>query len=158
MNSPAAGMLVRRMSATDVDEVMALAASLKDAPHWPRAAYLAAVDADEAPRRVALVAVDAASGSVAGFAVAGLVGGEAELETIAVAAQRQRQGVGRQLWAAMARELGLAGAREVRLEVRASNLPALGLYRALGFMETGRRPRYYAVPMEDAVLMDLRLG
>jgi ribosomal-protein-alanine N-acetyltransferase len=87
-----------------------------------------------------------------------LAGDQAELETIAVAAPSQRQGVGRQLWAAMARELRLAGVREVRLEVRASNRPAIGLYRALGFAETGRRPRYYADPAEDAVLMDLQLG
>jgi ribosomal protein S18 acetylase RimI-like enzyme len=27
----------------------------------------------------------------------------------------------------------------------------------LGFQESGRRPRYYADPVEDAVLLELRL-
>jgi ribosomal-protein-alanine N-acetyltransferase len=43
------------------------------------------------------------------------------------------------------------------LEVRASNHPAIGLYRRLGFAETGRRKRYYRDPMEDAVQMRLEV-
>ena len=158
MNSHAAGIDIRRMGPADADEVIALATCLRDAPHWPLAIYLAALEPSSAPRRMALVAVGEASESVVGFAVASLLGAEAELEAIAVAEHSQRQGVGHRLWAAIAQELCLAGVREVRLEVRASNLPALGLYRALGFVQTGRRPRYYADPVEDAVLMNLRLG
>ena len=158
MNSFAAQTGIRRMSAADVEDAVALAASLKDAPHWPQAVYLGALNPASVPRRIALVAVNAASGSVMGFAVACLLLPQAELETIAVARERQRQGVGRRLWDAMARELERAGVRQARLEVRSSNLAALGLYQTLGFRETVRRPRYYTDPVEDAVLMDLRLG
>ena len=63
----------------------------------------------------------------------------------------------RQLFAALAGELRLAQAAEVDLEVRASNRPALSFYRSLGFEETGRRPRYYLDPAEDAILMRLQL-
>jgi len=95
---------------------------------------------------------------VLGFAVASVVGPQAELETIAVAAGEQRRGVGRRLFLALLEELRRAEVREVLLEARASNHPALELYRALGFAATGRRPRYYDDPVEDAVLMELRLG
>jgi [ribosomal protein S18]-alanine N-acetyltransferase len=156
MSSPRAETAVRPMRPADVDEVLSLAASLKDAPHWARSAYLDALNPASAPRRIALVAA-ASNGSLVGFAVAGLPGGQGELETFAVAPSSQRRGVGRQLLTAMAQALRLAGARELRLEVRAGNLPALALYRAIGFVETGRRPRYYADPVEDAVLMDLHL-
>jgi ribosomal protein S18 acetylase RimI-like enzyme len=61
------------------------------------------------------------------------------------------------LFAALAAELALAGVTEVILEVRASNFPAVALYGTLGFTETGRRPRYYADPIEDAVLMTVTL-
>jgi ribosomal protein S18 acetylase RimI-like enzyme len=47
--------------------------------------------------------------------------------------------------------------REVLLEVRASNQRARDFYRSLGWNETGIRPRYYADPEEDAVLMSLKL-
>jgi ribosomal-protein-alanine N-acetyltransferase len=64
--------------------------------------------------------------------------------------------VGRRLFAALAVELSAAAATSVHLEVRSSNAPALAFYAALGFEEVGRRPRYYADPVEDALL--LRLG
>ena len=58
----------------------------------------------------------------------------------------------------MAQELIAAQITDVLLEVRASNAAALAVYRALGFAATGRRPRYYADPPEDALLLQLRLG
>ena len=82
----------------------------------------------------------------------------AELETIAVAPESQRQGLGKSLFQALAAELKAAGVGELQLEVRASNRPAQSFYRALGFVETGRRKAYYADPIEDAVLMGLRFA
>ena len=152
---------IRRMTAADLEQVMEIAASLPDAPHWPQSAYANALNPDSTPRRIALVIVPAASApkpsAVLGFTVASLLPPQAELETIAVAAASQRRGLGRQLFHALANELQSAGAREVALEVRASNRAALGFYRSLGFGQTGRRPRYYTDPVEDAVLMSLLL-
>jgi ribosomal protein S18 acetylase RimI-like enzyme len=97
------------------------------------------------------------AGPIAGFAIATLLPPQAELETIAVALKSQRRGLGRQLFAALAAELRRAQILDVILEARASNRAALGLYRSLGFRESGRRARYYADPIEDAVLMDVRI-
>jgi len=157
MNRPSATPLVRRMMLHDLDRVMGIAASLKEAPHWPRSAYLAAMETEAVPRRIALVAEEPGSGVIAGFAVASLLPPQAELESIAVASALQRRGLARQLLAALAAELREALVAEVLLEVRASNQPALGLYRQLGFEKTGLRTRYYLDPIEDAVLMRLRL-
>jgi len=41
--------------------------------------------------------------------------------------------------------------------VRASNAPALALYRAAGFVELDRRRGYYAANGEDAVVMQREL-
>jgi ribosomal-protein-alanine acetyltransferase len=147
---------IRRMSPEDLVRVMEIAASLKDAPRWTRANYVAALDSDVVPRRMALVTVGGQL-TVTGFAVANLIPPQAELETIAVAASEQRHGLARRLFEELADKLARAGVTEVILEVRASNLPALGLYRRLGFVETGRRSRYYQAPAEDAVLMRLGL-
>jgi ribosomal-protein-alanine N-acetyltransferase len=43
----------------------------------------------------------------------------------------------------------------IRLEVRPTNHAALALYRLRGYTEDGRRPRFYANPVEDALLMTL---
>jgi ribosomal-protein-alanine N-acetyltransferase len=130
---------------------------LDDAPQWPRRVY-ESVLASSSPRRIAFVAEDSGTGAVVGFAVAGLVPPEAELETIVVAAGFQRRGVARRLFEAMADDLGRSQVREVLLEVRQSNVAAQGFYRSVGFVEEGRRPGYYADPIEDAVLMRLRLN
>jgi ribosomal-protein-alanine N-acetyltransferase len=170
------------MTQADLDRVMEIAGSLKQAPQWPRSAYLAALEPESAPPRIALVAESPSgameshpsdknkgvarvghpesmgqSNQVVGFAVASLMPPEAELEIIAVAPATQRRGVAARLFEALIAEFYTAYIKGIMLEVRATNQPALALYRRLGFVETGRRPRYYHDPVEDAILMRLRL-
>jgi ribosomal-protein-alanine N-acetyltransferase len=45
------------------------------------------------------------------------------------------------------------GARQATLEVRRSNLAARRLYERFGFELMGLRPRYYARPDEDALVL-----
>jgi ribosomal-protein-alanine N-acetyltransferase len=156
MISSSQAVRIRPMTLPDLEQVMALAESLKQAPSWPLSAFQIALQPETAPARIALVAEE--MGALAGFVVASLLPPQAELEIIAVAAQAQRHGLAVRLFAHLAAELGKVEVNEVILEVRASNNPALGLYRRLGFAETGRRPRYYHDPVEDAVLMQLGLG
>jgi ribosomal-protein-alanine N-acetyltransferase len=152
------------MTAEDLEAVCAIAQALPQAPHWPKGAYLDALNHAAAPRRVALVAEavkmenSEPASSILGFVVASLVPPQAELETIAVAPEAQRQGLARRLFGVFVEESRRAGITEVMLEVRAGNQPAIALYRGLGFIETGRRPRYYADPVEDALLFSLRIA
>jgi ribosomal-protein-alanine N-acetyltransferase len=82
-----------------------------------------------------------------------LIPPQAELEAIAVTGERQRRGIAGNLWSDLLIELKRFDITEVILEVRESNRPARAFYRASGFVETGRRRRYYADPEEDALLM-----
>jgi ribosomal-protein-alanine N-acetyltransferase len=143
------------MSAEDVGRVMEIAGSLPHAPHWPASAYVAAMNPENTPRRIALVAEE--GGTAAGFVVANVVAAEAELEAVVVAAEAQRRGLGGMLLDALQVELRAEQATDLILEVRASNRAALGLYGTHGFVEFARRVRYYADPEEDAVLMWMRL-
>ena len=81
------------------------------------------------------------------------VEGIAEILDLRVLASCRRRGYGRRLLEASL--TALAPVERVDLEVRASNAAAMGLYRTLGFRETGRRPDYYVIPggREDAILM-----
>ena len=80
---------------------------------------------------------------------------ELRLMNLAVRASMRRRGIGGTL-VTEALRLGLeqAATRAV-LEVRASNDQARSLYAHLGFVQIGRRPRYYTNPIEDAVLMEM---
>ncbi len=166
--SPVARQIqIRRMTAADIDRVTEIAATLNSVSAWPRTAYLDAANSAAAVPRLALVAGGASTGrqdrsgpkspSVQGFAVASLLPPRAELEIIAVTAPMRRRGVGLLLLAALMAELRSAGVRELLLEVRASNQPAISFYCAAGFVQTGRRTRYYVNPEEDAVLMTAHL-
>ncbi len=150
-------MCVCPMAGAWVREVMEIAGSLKGLPQWTRENYQAALDPDAVPRRIALMVLGPDEDRMTGFLVARLLPPQAELEIIAVDARVQRRGLARKLFDELVYKLGLAGVTEVVLEVRESNQAALALYRVLGFVETGRRPRYYADPEEDAVLMRLEL-
>lgn len=157
MSGGKADVPVRPMRESDLAQVIEIEQELKDAAHWTRSAWGRVLDPKAARRRVAVVAEDPGSGAVIGFAVAAVIPPEAELESIAVAPEWQRQGVARRLFDGLADELRRAEVWEVFLEMRSSSHAAFGLYAALGFAESGRRARYYANPEEDAVLMHLRL-
>jgi [ribosomal protein S18]-alanine N-acetyltransferase len=68
---------------------------------------------------------------------------EAHITILAVDPQFQRRGLGRLiLWGLM--ECAMKrGLERSTLEVKETNLAALGLYQTYGFMEAGRRPKYY---------------
>jgi len=77
--------------------------------------------------------------------------GEAELLRIAVDPAHQGGGLGQRLLAACQEALAAEGMAELHLEVRASNQPAIRLYRACGWERCGLRAGYYP-DGEDAAL------
>lgn len=79
----------------------------------------------------------------AGFVLARLAAGEAEILTIAVSRSHRRHGLGWRLMDAVLRELHGQRAEALFLEVDETNAPAIGLYRKFGFHEVGKRPNYY---------------
>lgn len=81
---------------------------------------------------------------MAGFVLARLAAGEAEILSIAVTRSCRRSGLGWQLMDAVLRELHRQRADALFLEVDEANAPALALYRRLGFREVGKRPGYYS--------------
>lgn len=78
-----------------------------------------------------------------GFVLARLAAGEGEILTVAVARTHRGHGLGRTLMDAVLRKLHSERAEELFLEVDETNLPAVTLYKRLGFNEVARRPGYY---------------
>lgn len=158
---------LRPMQAADADAVVALAATAPEAPQWPRSAYatyLAPDAGNPALLRIALVATAPTSpGEILAFACATLLrvpnaadaGNLCQLDSMAVRPEARRRGMGAALLQALLAWAAQNGARHFSLEVRASNGPAIALYQRLGLQLEGRRPRYYAHPQEDALLLGI---
>ncbi len=82
---------------------------------------------------------------------------EAEVLTLAVAPEARRQGVAGALLAAAMAAAREQAARTMVLEVAIGNTAARALYERAGFVEAGRRPRYYA-DGGDALILRARLS
>ena len=82
-----------------------------------------------------------------------VIADEAHVHNLAVAPEARRHGLARRLLALTLEIVAGKGARAVHLEVRAGNVAARALYRAMGFLEVGKRHAYYSAPVEDAVLL-----
>ena len=139
---------MRSMSLADVDAVLAIEQAVQPYP-WTRGNFSDALSGGYR------CMVDEAGGEIVSYAVLMPVLDEAELLTVGVAANRQRQGLGRTMLAAQMRWAKTNNMRRIFLEVRVSNLPAIALYRKTGFIEIGARRGYYrnAQGCEDALVM-----
>ena len=125
-------MTVRRAGAGDLSALADLHASAFS-PGWS-AAEIAALGA------VALVE------DGAGLILVRTVAGEAEVLTVGVRPEARGTGAGRRLVQAALEAVRADGAERVFLEVAEDNLAALRLYDGFGFVEVGRRRRYYPRP------------
>jgi ribosomal-protein-alanine N-acetyltransferase len=105
------------------------------------------------PDVTALVARDAQG--LAGFAIMQFGDDDAHLVLLAVQPRRQRQGVARRMLGWLLDSARVAGAAEIRLEIRAGNAGARAFYHALGFGDAGLLPGYYGG--RDAALRMVRV-
>lgn len=97
------------------------------------------------------------NGVPAGYAGMQTVFDETSILNVAVLPKFRRHGAGRALVEALVARARERGAKTVYLEVRTSNLPAIGLYESLGFVFFGVRKGYYKSPTENALLLRLIL-
>jgi ribosomal-protein-alanine N-acetyltransferase len=97
------------------------------------------------------------SGELAGYAGLREVDGTADIQTIAVVPDHQRHGLGTSLLDALIDEARRRRAREVLLDVRADNEPAIALYERHGFERIARRRRYFGAGRIDGLVLRRRL-
>ncbi len=92
-------------------------------------------------------------GKVAGYGGAWVLIDEIHITNVAVAPELRGLGLGRKIVMELLARGQERDAVCATLEVRASNAPALGLYKSMGFIEAGLRKKYYPDNKEDAVVM-----
>lgn len=101
--------------------------------------------------------------SIAAHGVMSVAIGECHLLTLCVHPEFQRRGYGRKLFKLLLERAQKLDADVCFLEVRASNEPAIELYRSMGFGQIGERKNYYPGAQngvqnrEDALIMSAAL-
>lgn len=96
------------------------------------------------------------NGATVGYAMMSLAVGECHILNLCVLPTVRRKGYGKRLMETLLSYAKARGADIAFLEVRASNIPALNLYRQLGFNEMGIRKNYYPAAndkREDAIML-----
>jgi ribosomal-protein-alanine N-acetyltransferase len=91
-----------------------------------------------------------------GMLLARVAADEAEVLTLAVLPMARRQGIASALLHAALAEVKVRGGGAAFLEVATVNSAARALYARFGFVEVGRRRRYYA-DSSDAIVLRLSL-
>ena len=145
-------LAVRKLAGSDVPAVSAILQESPEAAAWSQESLLQLASADPAAWVVELSRV------LVGFLIGRSAADEFEILNMAVSRAHRRSGIGSTLLETALEFSRLAGSARAYLEVRASNGPALALYKRHGFGESGRRAQYYRDPVEDALLLSLRLG
>jgi ribosomal-protein-alanine N-acetyltransferase len=138
------------MQVDDLDEVWALEKSVFPHP-WSRANF-----ADSLAAGYDAWLLRDAQDELAGYFLIMYAVDEAHLLDVAVAAGRQRLGLGRHLLDRVVERSRQRGMESILLEVRPTNERALQVYKKYGFSEIGRRKGYYPAhegQREDAIVM-----
>jgi ribosomal protein S18 acetylase RimI-like enzyme len=155
--------MIRRITPADCDAIAALEARLfATALDQPRLIALQTnpvfcgfVDLAPYQDQPHSTLADVLNSYLGGYLLATIIDDEAEILSIGVTPDRQRQGVGKRLLQYFFEHGASQNMTRVVLEVAEDNLSALGLYRDFGFAEFGRRTDYYKQGNQkiDAIMM-----
>jgi ribosomal-protein-alanine N-acetyltransferase len=141
---------LRSMTPADIEAVLGLEHELFGEEAWSRQ-MLEGELGDQPRSRYYLVADD--DGLITGYAGLLVSATQADVLTIAVAADRWGRGTGSALLEALLAEAARRGCTEVFLEVRTDNVRAQRLYQRYGFRQIGVRKGYYQPSGTDALVM-----
>ncbi len=140
-------IIVRECHCDDIPQVARIESETFSQP-WT---YDNFVETYQQKNRIFLVAQDETE--ILGYAILYCNSTEGEIPTIAVAEKARKRGIGILLMQELLERKISYGVTDIFLEVRKSNVAAIGLYEKLGFEIVGCRKNFYQLPTEDAYIM-----
>ena len=141
---------VRPMRWPDIEPVHRLESELFTVDPWSIEQFWSELAQQS---RAYAVAVDGER--IIGYAGAFLLAPDSDVQTIAVSPRDQGRGVGAILLTWLIEQAVAQGCRQMLLEVRSDNVPAIAMYERFGFERISVRRDYYERGI-DAVIMRLR--
>ena len=107
--------------------------------------------------RIYILAKDENTNEILGFAGISIIFNEAELMNIVVKKNKRKHGIGKALLEKIINICIENNIEVVKLEVNENNISARNLYKSCGFIQTGKRERYYN-NKDAAILFDLKIN
>lgn len=120
---------------------------------WSKDVFQSELDLIPDQRMYWVASVD---GKVVGYSGVAVIDDFADVATIAVASDFQKQGIGSKLFQFILDYASEHGANRVLLEVRTNNSGAIEMYKKFGFKIVAERPNYYG-PKLDAYVMEVAI-
>lgn len=143
-------ILVRKMQAGDIEQIMKIESVSFGPYHWSDHAFHSEINNEIGNY---MTAIEKSTNKVIGYCGFWLVFDEAHITTIAVHPDYRGKSIGELILQKII-ELGYKNeAKWFTLEVRASNFSAQNLYYKYGFKSLGLRRKYYQDNDEDAMIM-----
>ena len=142
-------IFISKMNADDVEKVVEIEAEAYGKHHWSKSSFYDEINNNLANYYV----VKTPEGELVGYAGTWHIIDEGHITTIAVKKSHLRRHIGEALIVKILKDCYSAGIKYLTLEVRASNEPAIALYRKYGFNSLGTRKGYYQDNNEDALIM-----
>ena len=139
---------IRRLASTDLYGVCALEQAAGDVG-WTRAHFEKELESE-----ISRVWVMEDNGRICAYGGYWKAADEAQITNLLVAPGFRCRGYGAWLLGWLMDEARRDGCTQMTLEVRSTNIHARRLYEKHGFAETARRPKFYADPVSDAILME----
>lgn len=147
------GLVIRSMKLSDLDAICILEQKCFKTP-WDRSSF----EKELTENRLAHYLVVELDGSVVGYGGMWFILDEAHITNIAIDPECRNRGLGQVLIENMIKLGSANGIQYYTLEVRTSNIKAINLYKKMGFVDKGIRPKYYTDTGEDAMIMWKTVG
>jgi ribosomal-protein-alanine N-acetyltransferase len=140
---------IREMAERDIAGVMEIERASFITP-WTEGMFMSQLRFKDQAINLVLVEEE----TIIGYGAAWIAYDEIHLLSIAVVPQRRRHGFGDGILREVMKQGKARGAVRVILEVREGNAAARTFYLMRGFVEIGKRRRYYSDTGEDAIVME----
>jgi [ribosomal protein S18]-alanine N-acetyltransferase len=140
---------IRPMKHSDLTEVLKLEKALFPIDAWSEELFLAELSEVSISRDVSVAVLDS---QIVGYASFRYVGKQGDVNTVAVASDQQGKGIGTALMDWLESQAVLRNVREIFLDVRSDNEPAIKMYAARGYERIDIRRNYYGNAIDANVM------
>ena len=140
---------IRPMKHSDLREVLKLEKELFPIDAWTEELFLGELAEVSISRDISVAVLDS---QIVGYASFRYVGKQGDVNTVAVASDQQGKGIGTALMDWLESQAVLRNVREIFLDVRSDNEPALKMYTGRGYERIDIRRNYHGNTIDANVM------